>query len=328
MEPFIFSVNAVMPLVTLAALGYILRRFGIITPAWAAAANKLCFRSFLPVLLFMNIYGADSLTDVDWGLTLFTFAGILLGFFLGYITQAALVTDRRQKGVVWQAAYRSNFALLGMPLAISLFGREGGQSAAVLSLFTIPLFTVLSIFSLRGCDDSNRSTGMKPVLMTIIKNPIIWGVILGFLALTVRWLNVRAGIGFRLTDITFLYSAATSMSQVASPLALISLGAQFNFKAARGLLKPLAASVSLRLLVVPVVMLAAAYLFFPGFYGAGFAALISVFASPVAVSGTVMALEMGGDTDLAAQTLFWTTVISAVTIFLFVYVFRMLGALG
>jgi predicted permease len=137
----------------------------------------------------------------------------------------------------------------------------------------------------------------------------------------------RFDISFRLTDITFFFSAAESVGTVASPLALIALGAQFNFKSAAGMFKPLFIGVALRNVLIPVTVLGCAFLFFPAFYGAGFAALISMFASPVAVSATVMASEMGGDAEYAGQLLFWSTVLSAVTIFLFVFAFRSLGAL-
>ena len=118
------------------------------------------------------------------------------------------------------------------------------------------------------------------------------------------------------------------MSQVASPLALIALGAQFNFTATKGLIKPLTIGVAIRNAIIPATVLSTAYIFFPVFYGAGFAALIALFASPVAVAATVMAVEMGGDSELAGQMLFWTTIISALSIFLFVFIFSSLGALS
>ena len=324
MDSFIFSVNAVLPLVTLVVLGYILRRIGLISPAWAAAANKLCFRTFLPVLLFINVYSTDSLADVYWGLSIFAMGGILFGFALGYLAQALFVTDRRQKGVVWQGVFRTNFAILGIPLAISLFGEDGGRSTAVLSLFAIPMFNIFSVVSLRGCKDDAKLAGAKGLLLSIAKNPLIIGVFLGFVALFIRWLNPEA---LSLSNIPFLFSAVSTMSQAATPLMLISLGAQFSFKSARGLMKPLVITVFLRIILIPTIILTTAFIFFPQFRGPDFASLISIFATPVAIAATVMAVEMGGDEELAGQIMFWTTVISAVTIFLYVLVFRELGAL-
>jgi len=313
MDSLIFSINAVLPLVTLAALGYILRRIKVISPEWASGANRLCYRTFLPVMLFMNIYGAEHLSAINWGLTIFATAGILFAFSTGFAVLYIFSVQNRHRSVIWQTTFRSNFAILGMPLAISLFGREGGQSAAVLSLFTIPTFTVLSVVVLSG------KLNIGGIVVSIIKNPLIIGVLLGFIVLAVQ---------INLSKIPFLFSVLNSLSQVASPLMLIALGAQFNFKATRGLLKPLAIGVGMRLLFVPAAVLCVAFIFFPRFHGADFAALISLFAAPVAVAATVMAVEMGGDGELAGQMLFWTTVLSAVTIFMFVFIFKALGALG
>ena len=324
MDSFFFTFNAILPLITLVLLGYILRRIGLITAAWAAAANKLSFRTFLPVLFFINIYSTDSLADIDLTLTVYTVSGIILAFGLGFLAQAIFVRDPRQKGVVWQGIYRSNFAILGMPLAISLFGPEGGQTAALLSLFVVPLFNILAVISLYGCENHGKSSSLKGQLKTMVNNPLVIGAFVGFVALLLRQLNPAIA----LSRLPFILSAATSMSQAATPLMLVSLGAGFTFTSARGLIKPLMICLLMRNIIVPILILTPAFLFFPAFHGAPFAALIAIFASPVAIVATVMAIEMGGDKDLSGQILFWTTASAALTIFLFVFIFKTLGALS
>lgn len=324
-ESLIFSFNAVLPLVLLTLLGYALRRLNVISEAWAAAANTLCYKLFLPTLLFINIYNTESLSDVALGPAAFACAGILLACGLGWLFVKAL-PNRGHKGVVMQCAFRSNFSILGLPLAISLYGTAGGQTAAMLSLFSIPLYNVLAIIILRYYGPV-EGTENKSILKEIAKNPLILAILAGLLALVARLCFVEFGVSFRLKNITFLYSALSSVSQVTTPLALIALGAQFSFRSVRGLIKPLAIGTALRLIVVPALLLTVAYAAFPGFYGADFAALIALFASPMAVSSTVMTAELGGDIELAGQLLFWTTAFSAITVFLFVLVFKSLGAL-
>ena len=60
MEALIFAVNAVLPIILLVALGYGLKRIGLIPAAFAPMANKLVFRVFLPVTLFLNVYGISA----------------------------------------------------------------------------------------------------------------------------------------------------------------------------------------------------------------------------------------------------------------------------
>lgn len=330
MEPLVFALNAVLPLVLLTALGYFLRRTGVMGEQIASGLNKLCFQVFLPVLLFVNVYDSQGLESINWGVSVFALTGMLASFFLGLILALAFVPDARQKGVVIQCVFRSNFSILGLPLAISLFGAGGAREAAVLSLFAIPLNNILAVVALRmfSKDKNGKKNSVWSMLRDMVTNRLIIGVALGLAALCVREIFERVGITFRLRDIKFLYSALSSVGSVTTPLALISLGALFKFSASRGMLRQISIASLMRVLIVPAVALGAAYTFFPSFYGAPFAALIALFASPVAVSSAVMASEMGGDGELAGQLVVWTTLLSAITIFAFVSVFRALGALS
>ena len=76
-------------------------------------------------------------------------------------------------------------------------------------------------------------------------------------------------------------------------------------------------------------MLAA--IFFPalgallGFRDAAFVSLLGVFASPTAVNSFTMAQQMGGDAELAGDTVVVTSAVSMLTMFLWVFLFKSLG---
>ena len=65
MGSFIFAISAVLPLIIMVAIGYILKRFGVVKQDFAAVANKLVFRIFLPATLFLNVYKIESAADID-----------------------------------------------------------------------------------------------------------------------------------------------------------------------------------------------------------------------------------------------------------------------
>lgn len=326
MEPLIFALNAVLPIILLTLLGYFLRRIGIIDKQLANGVNKLCFNVFLPIMLFMNIYETDSLSNINWGVSLFSAAGLVGAFMLGLVLVLLLDVDYRQKGVILQCVFRSNFSILGIPLALSLFGMAGAQEAAILSLTAVPLNNILSVIALRIFDKGNAPS-LRKITRDIISNKLILGVLCGLAALCIRAVFERFGIAFRLSHIKFLYSALISASGVTSTLALVALGALFTFSSVRGMWKQVVLASVMRTVVVPGIALTIVYLFFPPFYGAPFATQIALFATPVAVSSAVMASEMGGDGELAGQLVVWTTLLSALTIFVFVTLFRALGAL-
>ena len=161
--------------------------------------------------------------------------------------------------------------------------------------------------------------------MGIVKNPLIISVLAGCVCLFARELFVDLGIAFRLSDITPAFKVLNSLSGVATPLALIVLGAQFEFSAVPELKKEIIVATSLRVLIAPLVGLGAALLLFPDFTGAHYAALTALFATPVAVSSVPMAQEMGADTQLAGQLVVWTTVLSGFTIFLIALILKSIG---
>lgn len=315
-----------MPIVLLCVTGYGIKRTGLVDASCFAQLNRLCFHVFLPVLLFMNIYRIPGLGSIDWRLAAFVLAAIVGLFLLSLLIAKLFVPVRNQKGVMMQAVFRSNYAIIGVPLATSLFGEAGAQTATMLTLFAVPLFNVFSVVALGVYrKEEEKRVRFGALLLDIVKNPLIIGIFCGLAVLCVRALLTRAGIGFRLTSLAFVYAALEKLALIASPLALVTLGAQFTFSAARALAGKIALGTALRIVVAPALGLAAAALCLPKLGGAGYAALLALFGSPIAVSSAVMAAEMDGDAELAGQLVVWTTVLSTLTIFGFVFLFRSIG---
>ena len=326
LDTFLFACGAVLPIVLLIVLGYLLKRVRMLGEPLLSGLNRVCFRVLIPLMLFRNIYGGDSITPTDVQAVLFSTVAILAVFAAGWVLVRVAVKQPLQKGVLLQAVFRSNFAIIGLPLATTLFGEAGARTAALLSMITIPLFNVLAVIALSVFGaDSGKKPSAGEVLRTIITNPLILGVLAGVLVLALRALFARLGWAFRLTDIPGLYDAIDMAASAATPLALLVLGGQFELSAVRQLARPIAIGTIMRLIVVPVLGLSAAYLFFPDFGGAEYASFVSLFGTPTAVSSAVMASEMGGDGELAGQLVVWTTLGSAFTLFFFIALLRAVG---
>ena len=113
------------------------------------------------------------------------------------------------------------------------------------------------------------------------------------------------------------------VSKVASPLAIITLGAGFTFKSIKGYVKENVIVVFSRLIIVPLIFLPlAAYV---GFRGEEFVCLMVAFAGPIAVSSYSTAQEMGGDKTLASQLVVLTSALCIFTLFVWIFVFSSLG---
>lgn len=332
MESFIFAVNAVLPIILMVALGYALKRVGFLNESFAKMGNRLVFRVFLPAMLFLNVYKITDVGDLNLFYVWYTL-GALLVIFLVSIPLVFLLTKKRERrGVLLQAGFRSNYALIGLPLAQSLYGDAGVTVATILSAFIIPLLNILAVVSLSVFREGNgeRRISIKKIVLEIIKNPLILGVLAGVLALGIRALLREADVSWRLSDVTPVYTVLGYLSNTATPLSLLVLGAQFEFSAIRELRREITAGVLLRNLIVPVVGLGAAYLlFYPShFTGAHFATFVAMFATPVAVSSVPMAQEMDSDAALAGQLVVWTTIVSAFSVFFAAFLLKLGGVFG
>lgn len=326
MDSLIFALNAVMPIILMVTIGYFLKRIGFMNLGLAKSLNKLVFRVFLPVMLFLNVYRIEQFDAIEFGYILYSVAGILLVFLLAIPVVLYVTRQRPRRGVLLQAAFRSNFALIGIPLAKSLFGDEGVMVATLLSAVTVPLFNVLAVLSLSIFSEGGKRPSLKRILLNIVENPLIQGVVAGLAALGIRALFVRWGVSFRLTDLTSLYTVLGYLSNLATPLALLALGAQFEFSAVAELKREIIVGTLLRAVIVPAFGIGTAYLFFTShFTGAHFASFVAVFTTPVAVSSVPMSQEMGGDTTLAGQLVVWSTLASAPAIFVAAYLLRAAG---
>ncbi|MBE6696323.1 MAG: AEC family transporter, partial [Ruminococcaceae bacterium] len=71
MESLIFALEAVMPIILMVAIGYIIKKIGFLTVDMRKVINKLVFRIFLPVMLFLNVYKIESLSLIEFDYILY-----------------------------------------------------------------------------------------------------------------------------------------------------------------------------------------------------------------------------------------------------------------
>ncbi|MBQ8414995.1 MAG: AEC family transporter [Clostridia bacterium] len=326
MKSFIFAFNSVSPIIFTVAIGYLLKRLGLMNGDFSKQANKLVFRVFLPVMLFRNVYGIENIGTVDFGYVLYSLIALLIIFAIAVPSVTVLTDKKRCRGALLQGVFRSNYALIGIPLASSLFPGEGAAVATLLSAFMVPAFNILAVIGLSIFNNDGEKPDFKKVLTGILKNPLILGIVSGLVALGIRSIFVNFGISFRLSEIPAVWNTLEYLSRIATPLALLVLGAQFEFSAIPHLKREIITGTIIRSIIVPLLGIGIAYFAFrDSFGGAQFAALVAVFCTPVAVSSVPMAQEMGTDAELAGQLVVFTTLSSAFTVFLASFILKSVG---
>ena len=330
------ALNAVLPIVLLSVIGYFLKRIGFLTKEFSKIGSKLVFRICLSCTLFINVYNIQDFSGIPWDVVLYCIGVVLILFVLGLLTTLLITKESPKRAVITHAVFRSNFAIIGLSLAAALGGDEAMTVASVVSAFTIPLYNILGVLSLTiftGKGEKRRS--FRNILLDILKNPMILGALFGALCIALRiaqvaiWGDVKFSIK---DDIPFAFETINKLKTMTTPLALLVLGAQFEFSAVKGLLKEILFGTLWRLILAPALGVGLAYLLsrYTGLMSLGtesYPALIALFGSPVAVSTAVIASEMGGDEQLATQLVVWTSLGSVVTIYITVCIMMASGLL-
>ena len=348
MESLLFTLNAVLPIIICIVVGYILKLLKLFPDSFWGTLNKLCFRVLLPMLLFKNIYDIKNISDVVdyWKILLYCASAIIIIFFIGLIIVKLTIPEDRQKGVVLQCVFRSNYAIIGIGLIELLAG--GNETAkgigAIISAISIPLFNILAIISLSLFikDEEGNRPSAKEVTIKILKNPLIIAVFTGLVFLAIKSLIInlndfkyvneilvdntgeKVSVFLEYHGVNFIYTTIKWLAQCASPIALIALGGAFQFSAVARLKKQIIIGTSLRIVIIPTLTLIVAY--FMGFNNINyFPALIALFATPVAVSSVPMASEMKNDSELAGQLVVWCSILSAITLFVIIFICAQIG---
>ncbi len=324
MEDLLFVINATLPIVFMIVVGYFLKKIGLIKDVVSKDLNTLVFRIFLPVMLFLNVYKIQDFSNLDFSFVWYAIIITVLLFLIGIPVMSLLFRENRQRSVMLQGIFRANYALVGIPLAESLFGVEGSIMASLLSAFIVPVFNILAVVTLTLFSAGDKKPSLTNVLKGIAKNPLIQGILCGFIALGVRAIFQELNIDFRLTYIQPVYKTLQNLSNIATPLSLLVLGARFELSAIPHLKKHIIIGIINRVVLVPVIGISIAWLL-NKFTGAQFASLVACFCTPVAVSSVPMSQEMGADADLMGQLVIWTTIFSTFSIFIASYILRVLG---
>lgn len=229
------------------------------------------------------------------------------------VTVPFIIKDRSKTGVMIQGMFKSNSLIFGIPLAGNLYGPSGTGIITIIVSAMVPLYNFASVIVLSIFDpqkEMNRSMVWE-VVKDIIKNPLI---VSSIVALTVNY------IGLHIPE--FIMSTVGSLSAIGTPLALISLGASFQLKSLSGNMKCLFRANIFKMIIMPATIIGVAV--YLGYREVELAAILALFASPIAVSSYIMAQRSRGDHDLAGQLVVMSNLFSIFTIFMLIYALKVM----
>ncbi|MDE6128352.1 MAG: AEC family transporter, partial [Lachnospiraceae bacterium] len=245
MENLIFSLNATVPVFLLMVLGYILRRLKVVDEPFVNTLNSFNFKITLPVLLFRDIADSDFYSVWDTRYVLYCFFVTLFCITVIWLLTAFLYKDKAHTGEFVQASFRGSAAVLGIAFIQNIYGNAG--MAPLMIIGTVPLYNIAAVLILSFTGPHREASGKKALLKSIkgiLTNPIIISILLGMAV---------SATGLRFPFI--ISKSIDSVSSLATPLALLGLGAGFEGKKALKQIKPTIFCSTVKLLIQPLLFL-------------------------------------------------------------------------
>lgn len=345
MDSFIYSINATVPVFLVMVLGGVIKKIGIIDEHFANVANRYVFKVALPVLLFRDLSKSDFKSQFEPKFVLYCSIVTILMFSLVWIFTELLMNDDTQKGAFIQGSCRSSAAILGMAFVQNMYSDTG--MAPLMIVAAVPLFNIFAVVVLtfkahpkevvvneidtyetvQNINDneevvtdnitikktvSHKTDNIKKASINIVKNPIIIGIVLGFIS---SMLNMKYPV--------IINKTIESIAQTATPIALICIGAGFEGRKAIKKIKPTLVATFIKLIGLAAVFIPIGVAL--GFRNQELVAALIMLASPTTVTSYVMAKSMDNDEVLSSSIIVLTTVLSSITLTGWIFILRTFG---
>ncbi len=304
----------VAPVFLIIVLGCLLKRLRLIDTVFLQQTNRLVYYVCLPLLLFYKISTANFLASFSAPLVIGSVLAIAISFGASYGWAGLRRYPPAIHGSFSQGAFRGNLAYMGLAIVFNAYGETGLTRAGILMGFLVPCLNFFSILALLlPHRDMGSTRGAGFWLQHIAANPLIHasfaGILWSYFALPLPVVIERS------------LHIATGMSL---PLALIAIGGSFSLNKLRGDLLTAGLASGIKLLGMPLV--AAGVLSLLGVAGQDLAIGVLLAGTPAATATYIMAHQLKGDAELASSIVMLSTLLSALTYPLALYLLHHLGS--
>ena len=317
MENFIYSVDATFPIFLVMVIGYILKQIGMLNDNFVTVANRFNFKVTLPFMLFRDISGVDIRAVFDIRYVLFCALVSTACFWIVWGGVKLFLKDQSMRGAFVQASFRSSAAVMGLAFIQNMYGSSAMGPLMIVS--AVPLYNIFSVIVLTfegaRSGEVDPKQKIKAACINIAKNPIILGILTGLIV-------GLLGIDFPV----IVDKTVNSVAQMATPLALITIGAGFEGRKALAKIRPTIAASMIKLVIQPLIFLPVAA--WMGFRGEQMIAILIMLASPTTPSCYIMAKNMDNDGVLTASVIVMTTLLAAFTLTGWIFILKTVGLIG
>ena len=292
------------------------RKLGVLAKSDGDMLSKLVYNIALPAFLFHSVSALD--------LSSVRIVPIIVGTFSAYLLTA----------IIWMGVARikrlpnplaismvifvctGNHAYVGLPIIGYAYGEEGliiaAFTTAVLGIWVA--INTLIVESKYTHNSLVKEKGWFRVWLTLrqlLRNPLLLSAALG---LTVRFLNFQLPL--------FIGRSLELLGNAASPVGLLAIGLNIQWKKSRKNSGLLISSVLFRLFGTSLILWV--LLNFINLSDLMIKVCILLLATPGAVTSFVITKRLGGDDEFAAEAIILSSLLSPFTMGVIIYLFELI----
>lgn len=285
--------NNLLPILLLSGAGFTL---GKLLPVDSRTIGRVVFYIFAPMLVFNLLVHNDIRLAEAATVVAFTALVILIMGAITLVLGALMKFERPVLMAVLIATMFGNTGNYGLPLVSFAFGENALRYAGLYFATTSILFNTAGILIA-----SLGHMNFKDAMLGLLRVPTVYGV---FLAGLLNGFNIELPVALsRTIDL----AAGGSI-----PMMIVLLGIELSRVQWSNSLRGVGLSVSLRLLIAPMIALALSPLL--GMQGSVWQAGVTQAAMPAAVNTTILAAEYKLDSSLVTAIVFIGTLLSPLTL--------------
>lgn len=309
MDNLVYCLNATVPIFGMMLLGILFRWMGLFSQDFADKISNFVFKIGLPLMLFEDLSQSDFFAVWDGTLVLFCFFSSLASIVIAVVCSRG-IKDVSKGGEFIQGAYRSSIALLGVAFLQNIYGNA--EAAAMVIIGAVPLYNMVAVIVLEVTRPEGGALSgnmVRKTLKGIVTNPIIIAIVVG-----VAWSLLS------IPQPSIMVSMVSSVSNTATPLGLMALGATFQLDKVLGEWKGTVVAVFLKLVGFAALFIPVAVAL--GLRDDKLVSVVAMLAGPTTVTAFVMARGMGHEGTLSTATVMLSTLCSGFTLTLWLYILR------
>lgn len=281
------AVRQSLPILSLVAVGFLLKQVGLIRPGDSQGIARLIINTTLPAVMFLSIARAD-VTPAKMGLLALCGVLVCLGSgMLAGLLVSILNLERQVAGVIILASMILNIGFVLFPVFLTVYGEEGISRLAAFDLGNSLVAHSLG-FYLATRYGNRPPNGLWQSIQRVLALPVLWAVIAG---LAVNLLGIQLS--------PFLVDILEPVALANIPLAMITLGAFLQLRYTNVSLMGLTAA----LRIGGGFLLGQALVYLTHLQGLDKAAVSMGAAMPSGMAVMVYAASEGMDAQFAAGTI-------------------------